>query len=265
MPPAPTPSLRDTRKVRPGTEVLNEFVYRPAAQVLVGPLARAGIRPEAVVLFHTVLGLVAALQVARGERLAPALLLQLKTVLDNADGQLARATGQTSALGRYLDTEMDTLVNAALLTGIDRRWGPPALVLLSLILTADYLLERDYREARGETFREAPRQPDGGAALGALEAAYRAWFVPQERLLSRLFEARFRRAGGTSGDRERYTPRLATHVAANMGLSTQLALAGLCIAAGRPRAYLAGIALQAAMLTGVQWWREQRVRRRWES
>ena len=39
---------------------------------------------------------------------------QLKTLLDNADGQLARLTGSTSAFGRYLDSELDLLVNAAL-------------------------------------------------------------------------------------------------------------------------------------------------------
>lgn len=262
MPTASTPSLRETRKVRPGVEVLNEAVYRPAAQLLVAPLARAGVRPETVVLVHTVLGLLAAAQVARGGRLSPALLLQLKTVLDNADGQLARATGQTTAVGRYLDTEMDTLVNAALFVAIDRRWGPPALAVLSLLLTADFLLERDYRRARGEVFREPPRDTGGGPVLAALEAVYRAWFVPQERVLDGLFESRFRAAGGTDADREAYTPQLATHVAANLGLTTQLALAGLCIALGRPRAYLATVPVQATLLAGVQLWREHRVRSR---
>ena len=33
------------------------------------------------------------------------LLLQLKTLLDNADGQLARVTGRVTLVGRYLDTD----------------------------------------------------------------------------------------------------------------------------------------------------------------
>jgi hypothetical protein len=251
-----------TRKSRPGTEWLAERVFRVAAQRLVAPLARLGVRPEAVVVTHTLLGLVAARQIARGERLAPALLLQIKTVLDNADGQLARATGRTTATGRYLDTEMDTVLNAALLFAVDRRLGIPALAVLSLILTADFLLERDYREARGEVFREPPAlQDDDPRLLAALEGAYRLWFVPQERLLTALFEARLRAVGGADADRVAYTPRLATHVVANMGLSTQLAVLGALVALGRPRAYLGVLAAQAGVLVGLQLWREDRVRR----
>jgi len=256
------PGLRQTRKDRPGVEVLNEYAYRPVAQLLVEPLARLGVRPEQVVLAHTALGLVAAWQVARGERVAPALLLQLKTVLDNVDGQLARATGRTSLTGRYLDSEMDTVVNAALFLAMDRRWGVPALALLQFMLTADFLLEREYREARGQAFREAPAAGgDDPRVLRVLEAIYGALFVPQERVVTRLFESRFRRAGGRSEDRARYAPRAVTHVAANLGLTTQLALAGLCVAAGRPRAYLAFLPVQALALVAVQLAREANVRR----
>ena len=257
-----TPSLRETRKDRPGVEVLNEFVYRPLAQLFVAPLARAGVRPEGVVVFHTLLGLLAAWQVSHGQRLSPALLLQLKTVLDNADGQLARATGQTTALGRYLDSEMDVLVNAALLLAMDRRWGAPALLVLQLLLTVDFLLEREYRAARGQAFREAPQRSDDPAALLAvLRGVYALVFEPQERLLAPVFERRFRAAGGTPELRSAYTPRAVTHVAANLGLSTQLAVAGACIAMGKPKAYLLSLPVQAALLVGVQRWREQEVRR----
>lgn len=256
------PSLQPgTRKNRPGTELLAEYLYRPLAQTLVGPLAHLRIRPTQVVLFHTLLGLLAARQVARGGRLLPALLLQLKTVLDNADGQLARATGQTTATGRYLDSEMDLLVNAALLIAIDRRWGLPALGLLSLLLTADFLLEREYRAARGTPFRAPPLQDsDHPVVLGTLRSVYWLVFEPQERLLSQLFERRLLAAGGTDELRALYTPRAVTHLAANLGLSTQLALAGACIALGKPKAYLVSLPLQAAALITAQLWREARVR-----
>ena len=56
---------------------------------------------------------------------AAALLLQLKTVLDNADGQLARAAGKESVLGRYLDSESDLLVNAALFAALGHVTGRP--------------------------------------------------------------------------------------------------------------------------------------------
>ena len=74
----------------------------------------------------------AALVLYRGHLVAAALLLQLKTLLDNADGALARATGQVTLTGRYLDTIADLVVNAAVfaalghVTGqpVARRWPP---------------------------------------------------------------------------------------------------------------------------------------------
>ena len=256
-----TPGLRETRKQRPGVEVLNEFVYRPLAQLLVPPLAKLRIPPEAVVLFHTGHGLVPARQIARGERLRPALLLQIKTILDNADGQLARATNKTSAVGRYLDTEMDTVVNAAVLFAVDRRLGLPALALQGLILTTDFLLEKGYREVRGEVFRSDPKQGGDGPLLNALRSAYDVWFVPQEKMLTKVFEKRFQAVGGRDEDRDAYNPLFGTHVAANLGLTTQLALAGVLVAFGRPRWYLASLPLQALVLLGVQIARERAVRR----
>ena len=66
---------------------------------------------------------------ARGHLVAAALLVQLKTLLDNADGQLARLTGRVTAFGRYLDSECDLLVNAALFAAVGwrraRRSPPP--------------------------------------------------------------------------------------------------------------------------------------------
>ena len=49
--------------------------------------------PPAVVLAHATVGLAAALLLAQGELLGAAVLLQVKTLLDNADGLLARASG----------------------------------------------------------------------------------------------------------------------------------------------------------------------------
>ena len=52
--------------------------------------------------------------------------MQLKTVLDNADGQLARLSGRITSFGRYLDSELDLVVNAALFAAVGWRTGTPA-------------------------------------------------------------------------------------------------------------------------------------------
>lgn len=257
-----------TRKRRPADEQLNERLYRPLAQLLVDPLARLDVHPHQVVLFHTALGLLAAWLIRRGgpwrrSRLAPALLLQLKTVLDNLDGQLARATGRTTETGRYLDTEMDLLVDLALNVAIAGRAGLPLTLLQSLILTTDFLWERDHRAARGEVFREAAaRAGDDPRVLAALKAVYAIYFLPQERVLGGWFETRLVGVAGdfpTPEERRAYTPLTSTAVAANLGLTTQLAFLGLCLLANRPRLYTRSLPFQAALLLGVQAWREGQV------
>lgn len=260
----PDSSLAQTRKARPGTEWLCESVFRPLAHQVVRPLAKRQVNPAHVVLFHTAIGLYAAHLIKQGKRLTPALLLQIKTILDNADGQLARATGQTTETGRYLDTEMDLVVNMALNTAISGRWGIPLTLLQSLILTVDYLWERDYRSARGEKFRDTPAQAnDNPQLLGALKAVYNTYFTPQERILGNIFEKRLQQHTTipTNQERRAYTPRLNNHISANLGLSTQLALLGVCVLAGKPKLYIRSLPVQALVLVGLQLWREKRVSR----
>ncbi|WDA59758.1 CDP-alcohol phosphatidyltransferase family protein [Deinococcus aquaticus] len=221
--------------------------------------------PAHVVLLHTAMGLYAALLISRGERLRPALLLQVKTVLDGLDGQLARATGRTTETGRYLDTEMDLVVDLALNVAISGAAGVPATLLQSLILTVDYLWEREFREARGEVFRDPPAQAgDNPQVLAALKRVYALYFTPQERALQTLFTRRLARLTGgapTPADRVAYTPRVSNVVTANLGLATQLLWLGACVLAGRPRLYTRSLPVQALLLAGVQLWREDQVRR----
>ena len=257
--------LAQTRKARPAAEWAAERVYRPLAQALVAPAARLGVRPTWIVVAHTGLVLLAARQIRQGRLLSPALLLQVKTVLDNLDGQLARATDQTTLTGRYLDSELDVVGNLALLVALHGPLlGAAANTLLSLILSTDYLWEKEYRAARGETFRApAAQQGDNPQLLAVLERVYALYFVPQERLLGSLFERRLERAAGhqpTAQDRLAYNAAAPLTISANLGLSTQLALLGVCLVAGRGRWYGASLLLQTAALIGAQRWREGRVR-----
>lgn len=251
-------------KARPAREWAAELIFRPLAERLLPPLARRRVDPLHVVLTHTALGLLAAGLLRRGHHLAPALLLQVKTVLDNLDGQLARATRQTTETGRYLDSEMDVVVNAAVLTGLAGRQGLGLTLLLSLILSTDYLWERDHREARGEVFRDPPAQAgDDPRLLGPLREIYALYFTPQERVLGALFEARLRSAVGgdpTPADRLTYTPATINRVAVNLGLSTQLLALGVALVLRRPHLYLWSLPAQALLLAGVQLWREAQVR-----
>jgi hypothetical protein len=162
----------------------------------------------------------------------------VKTVLDNADGQLARAAGKESVLGRYLDSESDLLVNAAVFAALGHVTGRPWLalasfVVLTLVLGIDFNLERLYRRERGEVVETRPEATGFAAVLGRV---YDVVYAPQDRAV-RAFVAR-RLRGADPGARLAYHDHGTLAIVANFGLSTQLAVLGVCLAAGRPSWYL---------------------------
>ena len=137
-----------------------EKVFRPLAHPLVLGFARLRVPPPVVVAAAGTAGVAAAVELGRGSLLVAALLVQLKTLLDNADGQLARLTGRISAFGRYLDSEVDLLVNAALFAALAWATAQPALALagflsltsvLSLNFNAERLSRAAVAEPEGET------------------------------------------------------------------------------------------------------------------
>ena len=218
---------------RAGRELLLEGVFRPAARFFVPFLTRIGAPPPAVVLANALAGLAAAALLARGEFLAAALLLQLKTLLDNMDGELARATAQVTLLGRYLDTLADLVVNATLFAALAHVTGRPALALaafvaLTLVLAADFNATGLHREINGGA--PAAPQASGGRLEHVLGRAYAALFGPLDRGVRGVAARRF--PPGVSYDGFTVT------VLANMGLTTQLAVLGACLALGAPTVYL---------------------------
>ena len=217
-------ALARSRKPRRGNELVCEKVFRPLAHPLVLLLARLRVPPPLVVVAAGAAGIAGAAELARGSFLAAALLVQLKTLLDNADGQLARLTGRTSAFGRYLDSEVDLLVNAALYAALGWNTGQPAVAVLGFlaltsVLSLNFNAERLSREAGAE-----PGAEDRGTA--ALRRIYGLVYAPQDRLAEALVARRPALAGS-----------VAVSLLANLGMSTQLAAFGLLMALGHPIAF----------------------------
>jgi phosphatidylglycerophosphate synthase len=232
-------ALAQSRKPRLGRELLCEHVFRPLAHLLVLVLARLRVPPPVVVVASGAAGIAAAVELGRGSLLAAALLVQMKTVLDNADGQLARLTGRTSPFGRYLDSEVDLLVNAALFAALGFRASAPALALagflaLTTVLSVNFNAERLARRATAE-------RDGGGLPTAVLRRVYGIVYAPQDRLAEWLVA---RRPALTA-------PR-AIGLLANLGMSTQLAAFGVLIAVGQPAAFawlaLGQLAVLAALL-----------------
>jgi phosphatidylglycerophosphate synthase len=254
-------ALERSRKPRHGTELLCERLFRPLAHLVVLPLARTPMPPPVVAAAAGTAGLAAAVELGRGALVAAALLVQLKTVLDNADGQLARLTGRTSAFGRYLDSELDLLVNTALFAALGWETGRPAAALagflaLTAVLSVNFNAERLRRAELGET---PAAMPDGGGRPTALlRAVYGLVYAPQDRLVEAYAERRLRRRAPAE--------RLAWHDAAsvtalaNLGMSTQLAALGVCLVAGQPLAFAWLALAEVAFVVLLALRRESRLR-----
>jgi len=235
----PSSALARSRKPRRGTEFVCEKVFRPLAHPLVLLFARLRVPPPLVAAAAGAVGLAAAVELGHGSLLAAAVLVQLKTLLDNADGQLARLTGRTSAFGRYLDSEVDLLVNAALFAALAWTTARPALALagffaLTSVLSLNFNVERLSRASSAEPDAE-------GRATAVLRRIYAVVYAPQDRLAEALVA---RRPALTSPS--------AVSLLANLGMSTQLAAFGLLMALGHPLVFawlaLAQIAVIALAL-----------------
>jgi hypothetical protein len=220
------------------------------------------------VLANAATGLCAAFALARGELVLSVVLLQVKTLLDNADGQLARASGQVTLAGRYLDTEADLVVNAALFAALGHVTGQPWLALaaflaLTLVLAVDFNVTELYWEARGEAKR--PPLGSGGRVESALGRFYRVVFALQDRLVRSFSAIRLKRVLARSTPSEAvtraYHDRLTVTVLANLGLSTQLVVLGLCLLFGAPAVYLWFALGCLALLPVLQLRREHLARR----
>ena len=230
-------ALAQSRKPRRGTELVCETVFRPLAHPLVLLFARLRVPPPLVVVAAGAAGLAAAVELGRGSLLAAALLVQLKTLLDNADGQLARLTGRTSAFGRYLDSEVDLLVNAALFAALAWMAGQPALALagflaLTSVLSLNFNAERLSRAASAEPEAE-------GHATALLRRVYGLVYAPQDRLAESLVARR-----------PALTSPAAVSLLANLGMSTQLAAFGLLMALGYPLSF-AWVALAETVVIAI--------------
>jgi len=232
-------------RARPARELVVAAFFGPLAGLVVRALLAVRVPPPAVVLANMAAGLTAAVALAQGELVFAALLLQLKTLLDNADGELARASGRVTLLGRYLDTEADLVVNAALFVALGFAAGAPWLALAAFCAVT-FVLSVDFNV--GELYREVPAEfpaPSGSALERALERVYGIVFAPQDRAVRALSARRLQGILRDVEDAERsgaatlaYHDWLTVAVLTNLGLSTQLAALGVCLAIGFPSVYL---------------------------
>ena len=102
-------------------EYADLFLFRPVAFLFVKLISRTDITPNQVTTMSLVVGALSGISFAIGNRTAVAiggLLIAAATVLDCADGQLARLKHNGTPFGRILDGVTDYLYTISVFVGI---------------------------------------------------------------------------------------------------------------------------------------------------
>ena len=85
---------------------------RPIAKVIANSLKNTAVTPIHVTIGFIISGLIAIYCILQGYYWLGAFFLIMKSILDAADGELARVKQKPSYTGRYLDSVADILLNA---------------------------------------------------------------------------------------------------------------------------------------------------------
>lgn len=166
------PPLGELAKASEVEDPIDRNVYRPIAYVVVGLLKGTSVTPNQITLVSTLIGVAAGVAWVvgtRGAMVAGGVLLLASSILDGADGMLARVKKIQSQLGRAVDGSADMVVAiATVFPAVYHVWVQthevlyPAVILPVSLLTSCSIYLYDYykelflrlatsRKAEGET------------------------------------------------------------------------------------------------------------------
>lgn len=260
-------------KRRPKVEYIGEWIIRPLAHLCVFPLAKLGVNPIYLVLFHTLLGIYAGVLIYQNKYIESAVLIFIKTILDAADGQLARATDQVSDLGRYLDSEGDFLVNFSLFIfiGIATQNILLSLVAFSiftLFLSLDYNFEFAFQKSRLQEFRAKPKLNDENTKSTIFfRKIYEFIFGKQDYFIRKFIYSRFESIFNTYKNNKSkesafivYNDELSILILTNLGLAEQMLILIALLLLGIPEVFIYICFIYLLIAIFLQLFREIRLR-----
>jgi phosphatidylglycerophosphate synthase len=253
-------SYASSIKSEKSDELINTYLLRPLAGILVRFLYSTPITPNQVTLVSIFLGFAGAACFSEGGAVAAAiggLLVTAKDVFDAADGQLARAKQMFSRAGRFLDSIGDILVNAAVLTGIgfglsrtsDAWWIVPGCFVsfLGISLRVSYHVfyhtayMHQFDTYGGNRLTEEFTGEDrrGDRTTRTLQRIFLLLYGWQDRAMVRIDRWSLGRGTpATAGNRAWYGDLTGVRLSGFLGLGTELFLLTACALAGRTDIYL---------------------------
>jgi len=229
-------------------EIINTYVLRPLAGIIVWLVYPTRVTPNHITITAAVVGFMAAILYTLDTPTAIAvagLSVTMKDILDDADGQLARAKELYSRRGRFLDSIGDFLVNVTVFSSIT--WvvyqSHPSLttILLGVLSLLGITLRVSYhvfyqvsflhKENRYKLNRLAEGITDedlkGDRVALRLQSIFLWIYGWQDRMMERI--DRWCRAGVPEGKWDGwYSDRTGLRVSGLIGFGTEYAVLTLC-------------------------------------
>jgi len=139
---------KSENKFNPRFLQINRYLNRPLASLIVRAVYRTKVTPNQLTYLSFVIGLAGAYFFFRGKQAFFAvggILAQLSSIVDCADGMLARVRHEMSEFGAYLDLILDRLGEFFLVAGIVFGYfsysGRVHLLVLGLMALSLYFLQ----------------------------------------------------------------------------------------------------------------------------
>ncbi len=111
--------------IKPTDGFISRYLNRPISTRVSRVLVKTGIKPDTISLSSFVISLFAALLLSFGNYLSVllgGLLVQISSVLDGCDGEVARLKFQQSDYGAWFDAVLDRYADAAVILGLTYGW-----------------------------------------------------------------------------------------------------------------------------------------------
>ncbi|HSB43355.1 MAG TPA: CDP-alcohol phosphatidyltransferase family protein [Methylomirabilota bacterium] len=143
---------------------VDRYLHRRGSRWISRLLVRTPVTPNQVSLLSLAIGLVAVWcfwRATAASAFAGVLLYALASIVDHADGEIARLTFQESRLGANLDWTIDTIIHAGTVLGIGISSGAWPMGLVGVLAAAGVTLSALFA-------RYLPREIEVGPTVGGL-------------------------------------------------------------------------------------------------
>lgn len=230
-------------------EIINIYLMRPLAAVLVWVLYPTSITPNQVTIIAVLIGFSAAIVYTFGTPIAiglAGLLATAKDIFDDADGQLARAKQLYSRRGRFLDSLGDVAVDIAIFSaitfvlyysdsspttiilGIAGLFGITLRVSYHVYYQASFLHLEDHYKLNRIIERVTEEDKRGDPVALRLQILFNIVYGWQDRLMYRLDSWCKGKSFSEQHVKSWYADRTGLRISGLLGFGTEFALLTIC-------------------------------------